>query len=256
MSETALVVPEVELPSVHLVARNPQQMAAAQSDLTIWLQRKRDSVLVDIAELEVARDEAKKHKWKTSAFASAILKFRKQHDFYQKILEAVLAGYTLIPNFPIDVFAIRVDRTNAVTPDQYGGGSKADYLAEQPDVLPMGMGEYKSPKPTGYHTTRMEKQTDGKELARHYFISTGLQDCAFPFAVARPEIMSATAEAMALKVFDHIGICHQTAGQNRRQRGKGDPLIIGQVVMGAEMYGWIRKPVSFLIAWHLDLRTL
>lgn len=74
-------------------------------------------------------------------------------------------------------------------------------------------------------------------------------------AVARPEIMTATAEAMALRLFDQIGICDQNAGQHRR-RGKGDPLIIGQILMKASKYGDITKPVNFLIAWHLDLRTL
>lgn len=244
------------LPTYHLVARNPQQMAAAQSELTTWLKAKRDSTLHDVHELETARDEAKRHKWKTSAFTSAISKFRKQHDFYQKILEAVLAGYTLIPNFPIDVFAIRVTRTYSPTEDQAGPlNGRADYLAEQPDVLSVGVGDYKSPKPEGYHTYKAEKQGD-KMVNRDYFHSTSMADPEFPFAVARPEIMSATAEAMALRVFDQIGICHQAAGQNRRARGKGDPLIIGQVIMSAEKYGWIRKPVSFLIAWHLDLRTL
>jgi hypothetical protein len=242
---------EKPMPSVHLVARNPQQMAAAQADLTAWLQNKRSSVLADIHELETARDEAKRHKWKTSSFTNAICKFRKQHDFYQKILEAVIAGYTIVPNFPIDIFAIRVNRTWAATPEQYGGGSRASYLAETPDILPAGEGEYKSPKPDGFHYTRDEKQGD-KVTTKHYFASTNMQDCEFPFTVARPEIMTATAEAMALRVFDQIGICPK---ENSR-RGKGDPLIIGQIAMSVGTYGYALKAVNFLIAWHLDLRTL
>jgi hypothetical protein len=47
-------------------------------------------------------------------------------------------------------------------------------------------------------------------------------------------------------VFDTIGICPP-------QR-KGDPLIIGQIMMPGPR--WNRETVSFLIAWHLDLRTL
>jgi hypothetical protein len=68
----------------------------------------------------------------------------------------------------------------------------------------------------------------------------------FPIAAAQAEVMTATQEAMALKVFDAIGICPP-------QR-KGDPLIIGQIMMPGTR--WSRKTVSFLIAWHLDLRTL
>jgi hypothetical protein len=69
----------------------------------------------------------------------------------------------------------------------------------------------------------------------------------FPLNVARPQIMEATAQAMVAKCFDEIGICPQTK--------QADPLIIGRIA--TKRRGW-QEPsmISFLIAWHLDLRTL
>lgn len=64
--------------------------------------------------------------------------------------------------------------------------------------------------------------------------------------------MNATAEAMALKVFDQIGICQPT--RNAGITRKGDPLIIGQILGKRE--GWSQKCVSFIIAWHLNLKDL
>jgi hypothetical protein len=264
--ESALAVlspasaPDIELPiepTYHLVARNPQQMAAASANLQSWLDKRIEAASAEVSELERARDEAKLHKWRTSAYNNAISKANSRLRYYIKIEAAVKAGYTIVPNFPVDVFAIRVRRPNVVTPNQVGSsyGGKADYLAEPPDVAELGTGKYVSPKPSGYHTTDETKSSDGKITKRDKFVSMSLQPPEFPFSVAVPEVMSATAEAMALRVFDQIGICPQTS-----KRGKGDPLIIGQVILETgSMYRQNRdhkKPVSFLIAWHLDLRTL
>jgi hypothetical protein len=257
--ETGIIVSPVEpiptqpVESVHLVATNPQQMASAQANLATWLRTKRDSMLTEAVELESARDEAKRHKWKTSAFNSAIVKARKRHIFYQKTLEAVLAGYTIIPNFPIDIFAIRVTRDEPLSGQQYNTGYRsADYRRELPDIAEAGVGEYKSVKPEGYRHSEEKKKQDGTAITYNYFTPTDLAEVEFPFTVARPEIMTATAEAMTLRVFDEIGICPQS----KRARGKGDPLIIGRIVIKPEPFAEPSIAASFLIAWHLDLRTL
>jgi hypothetical protein len=64
--------------------------------------------------------------------------------------------------------------------------------------------------------------------------------------------MNATAEAMALKVFDQIGIANPV--RNVGVQRKGDPLIIGQVL--SKRVGWTQKCVSFIIAWYLNLDEL
>ena len=61
--------------------------------------------------------------------------------------------------------------------------------------------------------------------------------------------MDATAAAMAMKIFDRIGVVPQT----RRKGYRGDPIVLGQIT---RKEGWQTKTASFLIAWYLDPRTL
>jgi len=258
---------ELPPPTVHLVARNPQQMAAAQADLTSWLQGKRDSLLADVHEMELARDEAKKHKWKTSSFNSAILKFRKQHDFYQKLLEATKAGYTIIPNLPIDLIAVKVMDKDFGPSDMerqegWNQSIPINVVAEKADQsLSAGQGDYVSPDPNVVRRKYTE-DINGKRETRYSLRATSLKDMEFPVAVAVPQVMDATAEAMALKIFDQIGICPAKGLRASTWRKTQlppsrdpDPLIVGQVLSPKQGYSGGR-PVSFLIAWHLDLRTL
>lgn len=68
----------------------------------------------------------------------------------------------------------------------------------------------------------------------------------FPLAIAHPVVMDATSHAMALKIFDRIGIVPQSLRH-------GDPIVLGQII---RKQGWQTKTASFLIAWYLDVRTL
>jgi hypothetical protein len=71
----------------------------------------------------------------------------------------------------------------------------------------------------------------------------------FPLIAAVPYVMSATQQAMAKRLFDQIGVSPQDGARS------ADPLIIGQILGVHQGYSG-RKTASFLIAWHLDLRTL
>src|SRR3954468_21587700 len=95
--------------TVHLIATNGQQMAAAQVLLTAWLQKKLQEESAAIVELEDLRDYAKSHKWNTAKFSGPLSKAKKRQLFYSKLLVAAEAGYTIIPAIPLDIFAIRVD---------------------------------------------------------------------------------------------------------------------------------------------------
>lgn len=258
MEETSVVVAtetKVEkVPQVHLVARDPQQMAAAQSDLTIWIERKLSAVKTELTELETARDYAKAHKWNYKALAGQANKARHAVNYYDKMLLAVKAGFTLVPNFPIDVFAIRVGRLfpnapTTVNKAQNYSPSFYDPDNERPDTKPAGEGDYVSPT-GGETTTQRYDTTDAKGVVTHHAEQwrTEFADVEFPLVAARPVVMDATRQAMALKIFDQIGICPPVR--------KGDPLIIGQILLPPLNWRDAKKTASFLIAWHLDLNVL
>lgn len=230
---------------LHLVARDPQQMAAAQADLALWLNHKVASYESEVSELANALAVAKQNKWATSTLASQHRKAIVRHRFYQKTLLAVQQGYTIIPNFPIDVFAIRVRKESPKYQFLERKNWPPNMEDEKPQILDAGEGRYQSPSQSVNQGETTEQQTDGSEVTKHWMETAGFADVEFPIIAARPEVMSAAAHAMAAKVFDQIGICPQSR--------RGDPLIIGQI---REKNGWSSKTVSFLLCWHLDLRTL
>jgi hypothetical protein len=233
-------------PSVHLVARNPVEMQSARAGLEDWLRAKIGGIDAEIVELTRAHESARSRSFAltvSNAIRGQIGKAKRRRAFYEKVLAAVEAGYTLIPNFPLDLFAIRVTKAK---PTSYTERLhyKPEWPMQKAANAALGEGEYKSPAPLAIHSDNKELVGE-KECVRYFIQATDYQDVEFPLIAARAEVMDATAQAMALKVFDHIGICPPAR--------KGDPLIIGQVCMSN---GWSPKIVSFIIAWHLDLRTL
>lgn len=238
--------------TVHLAARNPQGMALAKTDLQEWLDGKIATIDEELNEIENLKSIAKKNKWGPGKFSGLASKAQQRRLYYEKIREAVGMGFTIVPNFPVDIFAIRVAREVPIEGEQMNYRQLADYRAERPDVIESGEGRYVSPKPKFYRYSKDEKDQQGNAYKKHYLVPTDFRNAEFPIAVAHPVVMQATSEAMALQLFDRIGICPQSG----RQRGKGDPLIIGQIILDAPQYGQPKKMASFLIAWHLDLRTL
>lgn len=256
--ESTALVPTVETneaPTVHLVARNPAEMQAARADMTAWLKGKLSEVELEVRELNASLSEARDHGWSTSALTRQRNKAVGQETFYFKLLTAVEAGYMIIPEFPIDIFAIRVTRSGvrqgSVT--ERGQWANPTVPDERPDVAAVGEGEYKSPSQLIRTTTRTEKNDKGESVTVKTARPTDFGELVFPLQAARPVVMNATAEAMALKVFDQIGICRPIRGESQWQ-GKGDPLIIGQIL--GQRSGYTQKHVSFIIAWHLNLNDL
>lgn len=230
--------------SVHLVARNAVEMQQSQGNLMSWLTAKIESITAEMAEYQDSLAEAVANKWSTRGLKKAVSGAFWRREFYQKALDAVKAGFTIVPEFPIDIFAIRVARD---TPE--GGVNDARYSRPLPDnerceILPTGAGGYVSPRPKvlRWKETRTDAR-DKSEYRINLVRPTALQSVEFPIRSARAEVMSATAEAMALKVFDEIGICPPAR--------QADPLVIGRI--------WLprtTKSVNFLIAWHLNLSEL
>ena len=248
---TELTIPNVQLESdVHLVARNPNEMHLAKANLENWLVQKVAQTDKETDELFAAYEEAVKHKWAAKTLRNHGNLAKRRGDFYKKVLAAVQAGYTIVPNFPIDVFAVRVKRAAPKYEQSTSTYSQQDAIANaheaEPDTLPYGEGRYVGTSVQGHAGSYQEKKKDGTEITRYFFTATDFTDIQFPIECARVEVISASAEAMALRVFDSVGICPQTR--------RGDPLIIGRI-LGPKV-GYSRKEVSFLLAWHLDLRTL
>jgi hypothetical protein len=245
--ETESTLPVVRQTRVHLVATNPTQMEESRRDLHQWLITKVESLDTDITDFNKAITTARENKWNVSGLSRLRNKAVDTQKFYAKILEAVTAGFVIVPDFPVDVFAIRVD--GEMPREQIDTASSKwglRTMTEGADILPVGAGHYVSPLPEVVtYTESGPPDAEQKPTKRWVRETTSFNDVVFPVRAARVEVMAATAQAMALKLFDQIGICPP--------RRNPDPLIIGQICIPIRSG---EKRCSFMIAWHLNLNEL
>jgi hypothetical protein len=254
MTELAVdKTPELAMtPSFHAVAINATEMAAQRDHIGSFLRAKTSALALELQEMITAYDVARTRKWASSALKNQVSKITKTKTYYDKLMAAVDLGMTIVPNMPCDIFAIRVDK--AIPRPKYQHGTGHTEWAASPVVrdekekhLPIGCGIYVSPVREFEQETH-DQVVAGKTVVYVNQIIRDYGDIEFPLAAAHPVVMEATDEAMRHLIFDRIGIVPATGRKLR-----GDPIILGQIV---RKEGYNEKVTSFLIAWHLDVRTL
>jgi len=230
-----------------VIAQRPEEMRAAQEKTITWIEQLIAENRAAKADAEAALEAAKRNKWRQEGFRRHVTEPEKKIEFYEKILAALKAGYVIVPNFPIDVFAIRTKRK-----EPKGDVENFHWanFRQESERLPVGAGSYVDSKPEIAHETHEEANKEGKMVTRHEYWPTAFLPVDFPIKMVAPQVMDATGRAMALKAFDEIGIL-----PSRREARGQDPMVIGQVAYRA---GANVKRVSFLVAWWLtadDLRV-
>jgi hypothetical protein len=238
---TALAVPE-KVENVFLAARNSREMQSSQKRLEEWLSLKLHACQKEHRELKQATDHAVKMKWNASSLRGAMNRARSRMIYYDKLLKATQAGYIIIPWMNYDAFAVRVIREEAKLLSSGTSIYNKPSIPEQPpDIAPAGEGHYVSSQSAGVQRSGVRKNKQGEDERYWWSESLDFKDVEFPVLAAKPTLMSAASNAMALKIFDEIGIA-----PNRRGR---DPFVVG-VIRGH------KGPQVFLIAWYLDTRAL
>ncbi len=243
-SEIATTEPQ---PSHFVIASNKAEMDAASERIAAWFRGKIGEERTHLTEMKKCLDTAGEKGIAVSGLARAVYTQRKRVLFHEKCLEAVEAGYSIIPNVDIDLIAIRTNATSPRAKGVVGRGYHVTVRDERAGGDASGEGAYKSPNQL-VRNSNYTVEEGGKKVNVHEQWPTSLVDPEFPIAIANPALLTAAQEAMALKLFDEIGICR--GGDTRRS----DPMLIGRVVMNPGSY--TRRTVSFVIAWWIDLRTL
>lgn len=222
-----------------VIALNMPQLETAHDQMLKWTGAKKASVAAELAEERANLEIATTRKWATEPFKRRIVKLERRVAFFSKMEDALAAGYILIPNFDMDVFAIRTRARNPV------GGTRSgrfNNFVQPAQILAKGEGRYIDPNPF-IHTDEQK----GEKGTEYYQWPTELdEEISFPLAMARPMLMTKAGEAMALKVFDEIGIARDT--QWRRTGTRGDPFIVGRIGNPNRQ----RPAVSFFIGWSFD----
>jgi hypothetical protein len=233
---------------LHLIARSPAEMATAQKSLAVWCDAKIAILQKDADELGQGAEIARKHKWRAGVLEKHHVVAVKRIEFYEKVKAAVEAGYCVIPNFPVEVFAIR---TCLAKPRPKKDRNIFDNKRQSSESPPLGEGEHQDPLPI-IHERRLPDKLDSAgnpKVVHEYFARAFEEEIDFPLSVARPEIMSATVEAMALRCFDELGVLPG------RKAKRGDPLVVGIIRDHSKRY-YDDQSVSFLIAWYVDTRAI
>jgi hypothetical protein len=235
------VTPEPD--DLTLVALTPADMVPAQAELAAWCDRKLVAVKAEQSDLEANLELATMHGWKHASVAAMLNRTAKRVLYYEKIKAAVEAGYLIVPNFPIDVFAVRVQRAKQrEATSTYR--QRQDYQTAKAELLPAGDGRYVDDRLFTTDESYDERLPDGKTKRIERYASGDYDAVDFPVIAVKPAILKATQRAMALRIFDQMGTVTNQSGR--------DPIVVGQLL---DPRGNGRR-VTFFVAWWLDTASL
>src|SRR5512144_2113745 len=147
-----------------IFARNPSEMAVAQQAQIAWAEGRIELKKKERDELQTNLDIATKNRWRTSGLKSATNRAQRKVEFYEKVRDALKAGYYIIPDMDVEVFAIRTTRSTPRPNPRSGraqwGGPQVK--AEETNSPPSGEGQSVSPRQMVSETewTKKEGETD------------------------------------------------------------------------------------------------
>lgn len=248
-SATAAAIVPTTGENLELSAQNPAEMVQCHQAAIGWCKRKIALVQNEAKELSEAYEHARQAKWSSGTLKRHSELALKRVVFYQKMLAAFEAGYYIVPNFPVTLFAIRTDKP---TPKRMWArlrwhGQKN--FEQEAKILPVGEGSYQNPQPAVQKDTG-SLMSDPKTGDTWSFHATNWDNMDFPANMARVHVMEAATRAMDAKIFDEVGFLPQDSKRNP------DPLLIGRIIDPKPPGYGERRRVSFIIAWHIDTRTL
>lgn len=247
-SSNASIVPTTGN-NFELSARNPAEMVECHRVAIEWCKRKIELVRNEATELREAYEHARNEKWASSTLKRHSELAIKRLVFYEKMLAAFEAGYYIVPNFPVTLFAIRTDKP---TPKRMWARLRwAGQKNFQQDaaILPAGEGQYQNPQPV-VAKKPYSLESDPQKGDTWAYEATNWDDMEFPANMARVHVMEAATRAMDAKIFDEVGFLPQDHKRNP------DPLLIGRIIDPKQPGYGERRRVSFIIAWHIDTTTL
>lgn len=233
--------------NVEVSAFQPQEMLDANRALIAWCDRKITQIEQQAQELLEAFNHAVERKWKSTTLKRHHELAKKRSEFFSKIKSALEHGFYIVPNFPVAAFAIRTERHKPL-PLALATTSHWKTHEQDAQTLSEGAGEYQNPFPIQMQRDISSAEDKAKNKKVMEYTADAWDEFEFPVNMAKPKIMEATTRAMALKLFDDFGILPSP-------KVKQDPIVVGRI-KDPRSTRYNRRHVSFIIAWHLDTRTL
>ena len=224
--------------NIEVIALRPYDIPAAQKHLSSWCEAKIAEIKTEVANLNESIAVARRTKMRTSNLIAHKNMTERRITFYEKVKMAIDEGYVIVPNFPINVFAIR---TKAQYVQRFESAYHASDRDQKAQMLPTGHGRYVSPQPI-----QGERQSGGEKPKTLYF-ADDFDDVLLPVVAVKPTILKATEVAIVKKMFDQIGM----VGSPRAR----DPMIVGQLI-DPRSSRYNLRVITFFIAWWIDTSDL
>ena len=226
-----------------LVSLSPGELPAAQAALSAWCARKQTALERELADLQEHHLIASGNGWKLRGLESAMQRAARRITYYGKVKDAVDAGYVIVPNLPVTVLAVRV--AGARPRRQVESAHQGSWVFNtKPELLPAGEGHYVDDRLFTSDHGYEEPDAKGGSRRVDRYISENFDAPDFPFTLMKPVVLAATERAMALRLFDTIGMVENRSGT--------DPIMVAQLL---DPRGGDRR-CTFFLAWWLNTRGL
>lgn len=236
---------------VIVMANTPGGLEQGQAALLEWADRKIASLERELGHAQANLAEAKESKIRTAPWTREVKRWQKHIIYYSKIRAALLDGYFIVPDFPINVIAVRTKKTR---PTDAGRVHRyiSSVKSEEPQGLAIGAGDYVNPDPSAWTSTVEVDSTNykgepTKNKENRFTTCQTFNEIDFPLRLVRPQILRDFRKSVEKKLFDEIGVLPDTRRRNP------DPMIVGRISMKD---GSRRRSVSFLISWWIPTQSL
>ena len=248
--ETKPIGPLVEsgLRNLVVLARDPDEMVKAQDGLIIWAKEKLKLEEKEEEEAKTNLDFAKKAHLRSGGWRRQVAICHTRVIYYQKLLAALEEGYCIVPEFPIDIIAVRTDKVSPPSKVIHGSKWSVSVPVVRARSLPVGEGDYVSPETVNEEWETKETNSKGEETTHRTAQALDFQPPDLPIRLVKPTILADLSKALKSKIFDEIGILPAS-----RHARRGDPMIIGRII---RRQGLQTTSLSFLITWWIDTRSL
>lgn len=232
--------------STMVLATTRSALVSAHAELAEHVARQRDATVAEHAEVQAACALATDRHWATSPIKRRLARLERHLTFLDKVAGAIRAGYSIVPNFDLDLLAVRIRQAG-----RYGWHRVNDRPTVGAERLPIGEGEYVSPEPEFESWREDRLDASGKKIGTNViFRSTKDAPVAVPFVLLKRELADALHAAMTERLFDEIGVVNDA-----RTRKRADPVLVGRVLHPNVRPG-DRRGLCFFIGWWFDRRVL
>jgi len=245
--DTTLDLPQ-QLGETLLLAMNPDELQASHKVAREWADSMAKLMLNQAEEFGRSLEMALRQGWRSGGLERACNMAKRRHDFYIKIVQALDAGYLMVPNFEMTAWVVRTDRKKPKGNTRTERWGYSRWFPQEARQLPAGEGRYVARDAKSDVATVKRNDDKGNVYDVYQAWPTEFDDAPpFPFVFATPCVMERTSQALEERVFDEIGVSDDGGGGRR-----GDPMLLGRVLNPRPNH----PDMTFFLAWAMDLRRV